>query len=79
VQSVYPNPCSEVLFIRDIDPEIREIRIVRSDGVTVGVIRREGSDPILSIDMSNYSPGFYGLSLATESGIQDSQRVLLIK
>jgi type IX secretion system substrate protein len=78
-QLIYPNPCSDVLFIRDIDPEIHEIRIVRSDGVTVRTINLERSELNLSIDMSGYAPGFYGISMATKSGIQDSQRVLLIK
>ena len=63
---VYPNPCSDVLFITTTASAIKEIRIFNSAGMDMtGFIRmREPEGNLQVLDISNLTSGVYWLEVS---------------
>jgi hypothetical protein len=76
--SIFPNPTSQTLFIRNnFNINIKKIDIVNSIGDLIYSINSYKITPLFSVDVSNYSRGVYYLSIMT-SKMKYTKKVIVI-
>jgi hypothetical protein len=66
---VFPNPCGDLMYIRDLDPGITGIRLTGTGGATLGSWSCGAGGSGLQIDLSACPPGIYGISLVTSDEV----------
>ncbi|MCK5136236.1 MAG: T9SS type A sorting domain-containing protein [Bacteroidales bacterium] len=74
---VFPNPTNGMLYIENVDFKVNAIQIYRIDGNEIVSVVPVMNESLLSIDLSDHTPGVYGLRLITDSKTDEHSTVVL--
>lgn len=72
--TIYPNPASEVFYIRTNNPSIRNVLIYNIQGV---LIHTYAYLPAAGYPLDNLAPGMYFLRVSTEEQVSPSGKLLV--
>lgn len=73
--SVYPNPVSEKLFIRNFN-QVTKVNIYNQKGLSV---YKSGAIKTGEIGLSNLSPGVYIVKISRSNGLESAQKIVVSK
>jgi len=66
---IYPNPSSDVVYIRGVEGNLNQIFVRDALGRQMNIATAERSADTIAVSVTSFSPGTYFMTLKTEKGI----------
>ncbi len=74
IVSVYPNPCSDILSIQTIEPDLKTVELFDLNGKSI--IKKTCRESQINLNVSTFSRGIYLLKVQTDNSCQ-TQKVII--